>query len=379
MKTVETISRAAAPRPGGRRIVVIGLVAAAVIAAGVYMRSRPAPEAGTAEAGRTAQLVTAITIRTKTFERTAPVAGEARPVNDVRVFAPTPGVRIAAVMAEIGDQVEKDQPLARLDTAVVDAQVSESEALLKQAQVEYSRARQDYERIEPIAETGALSIEEVANRRAAMDAAAARLAAQRAAYAQISARIQGGFVRAPEAGLIIERNARVGEYADQSSLFRIVGGNRLEVAAAVSETDLLSVKTGQTAVFKTTDGQEVEAKLRVAPVAVNSSTRVGEALFDLPADAPVRAGMYLRGEVVTERFEAPAAPKTSIIYSASGPAVYTLSDGVAQLTPVRLGIESGGDVAVLSGLEVGATIAGAGGAFLIDGDAVRTVAASGAD
>ncbi|MEZ5892981.1 MAG: efflux RND transporter periplasmic adaptor subunit [Parvularculaceae bacterium] len=254
----------------GRRLLFAGIAAVGIIGViGAFMlKPKPAP---TQEENRAAdQLVTAVSVVREEFERTAPVSGEARPVHDVRVFAPAPGVRIAAVMAEIGDQVEEGQPLARLDAGVADAQEKEAEALLKQAQVEYARAKEDYERIAPIAESGALSIEEVSTKRAAMEAAAARLTAQKAALEQVSARMGGGYVRAPASGLIIERNALVGEYADQKSLFRIVGENRLEVAAAVSEGDILSLKTGQTAVFKSSDGAAVEGTLRVPPVAVDS-------------------------------------------------------------------------------------------------------------
>lgn len=354
----------------------IGAITLIGLGGPIAMRTQSPAEANQDGLSSSEQLVTVTAATVQEFLRTAPVSGEARPVHDIRVFAPATGVRIAELLVDVGDEVEEGQPLARLDMKVVDAQVKEAEALLHNAQVEYKRAAEDYARIEPIAETGALSAEEVATRRATMDAANARLSAQRAAYDQIGARIQGGFVRAPASGLIIERSARIGEYADQSALFRIVGGNRLEVAASVSEVDILTLKPGQTALFKASGGAAVEATLRIAPASVDSKTRSGEALFDLPADASIRAGMYLRGEVVTEKFDALAVMQTAITYAAGEPSVFVIKDGKAHLTPVRLGALNENRVAVLEGLREGDLVASTGGAFLQNGESVRTVEAN---
>ncbi|MBI1366819.1 MAG: efflux RND transporter periplasmic adaptor subunit [Alphaproteobacteria bacterium] len=323
------------------------------------------------------QLVTAISVTKREFEKTAPVSGEARPVHDVRVYAPATGVRIAEVMAEIGDQVKEGQPLARLDAGLVEAQIQQAEAEVRAAEIEQRRAAEDYARIGPADKDAALSTEEIATRRAAAEAAKAQLAAKKAALEQLKARVQGGYIRAPASGLVIERNARVGEMADNQSLFRIVGDDRLEVAAEVAEPDILSLKPGQDATFETSGGAFVKATLRVPPVAVDSKTRTGVALFDLPKDADIRSGMYLRGNVVIEKLTALAVPQAAISYATGSPSVFVIESGRAHLTPVTLGVRDGDFVAVMSGLKGGETIAAAGGAFLLDGDPVRTVAPDG--
>ena len=324
------------------------------------------------------QLVTAITVEPREFKKTAPVSGEARPVHDIRVFAPQTGARIAEVLAEIGDEVKEGQPLARLDAGLVEAQIDEAEAQVRTAEIEAKRAADEYARIGPDEKDAALSKEEIATRRAAAESAKAQLAARKAALEQLKARVQGGYVRAPAAGLIIERNARVGEMADSQALFRIVGDDRLEVAAAVAEPDILSLKAGQTATFTTSDDAVVEATLRVAPVAVDSRTRTGEALFDLPKDANIRSGMYLRGEVIVDQSMALGVPQAAVSYATGSPSVFVIENGVVHQRPVTIGARTGDFVAVLSGLQEGEVVAAAGGAFLLDGDSVRTVSADAA-
>jgi RND family efflux transporter MFP subunit len=355
-----------------RRVRVVGALVAAAAggAVAVAFLRPPAAPAGEAPAARE-QLVTAFAVAPREFVRTAPVSGEVRPYEDVQVFASAPGVRIAEVLADIGDEVAAGAPLARLDAGVAEAQINAARAEYEQARIEEARAAAEYARIAAIADTGALSKEEIETRRAAAAAAKARAAAQRAALAEVSARLNGGFVVAPVAGLVIARNARVGGFADQQALFRIVGGGRLEVAGAVAENDILALRAGQVAKFRTGDGAVVEAVLRRPPVAVDAESRVGEALFDLPAGAEVRTGMYLRGEVELETTRALAAPATAITYAAGAPSVFVLRDGKAHLTPVTLGPRSGDFVAIVSGLAAGEEIAAAGGAFLLDGDPVR--------
>lgn len=351
---------------------VLGLVA--LLGGGVFLISKKGHpgDTETAAAADRAPLVSTVAAGVRTFAVSAPVSGEARPRDDVRVFAPASGVRIAEVLVEIGDTVEAGAPLARLDAEIVGAQIKEAEAAVRQAASEQARAASEWARVDPVKDDPAFSKEEIGRWRAAAGAADAALAARRASLAQLRARTQDGFVRAPTGGLVIERNARVGEFADQQALFRIVGGNNLEVAAFVAEGDILALRAGQVATFKATDGAVVRAALRVAPVAVDPATRTGLALFDLPADAPVRAGMYLKGEVVIRQSEALAVPQSAVTYAADEPGVFVIDDGRASLRKVTLGPRDGEYVAIASGLKTGEVVAAAGGAFLMDGDAVRT-------
>ncbi|MEZ5892982.1 MAG: hypothetical protein R3C58_07545 [Parvularculaceae bacterium] len=85
--------------------------------------------------------------------------------------------------------------------------------------------------------------------------------------------------------------------------------------------------------------------------------------------------MYLRGEVITEKAMALGVPLTAISYATGEPSVFVIADGKARLTPVKLGMRTGDRVAVVSGLKEGDLVASAGGAFLLDGDSVRTASA----
>ncbi|MGE0046514.1 MAG: efflux RND transporter periplasmic adaptor subunit [Hyphomonadaceae bacterium] len=365
----------AAPPPGASRrlLFIIGGVILAV-AVVIYVLTHIGGVEGEDTEVDPRQAVTVIRVQQAAFSPRISLSGEARPVRDIQVYAPASGVRILELLADEGDTVRAGQPLARLDTALSNAQTRAAQASVAEADSAAIRARGEYERAEAIRESGALSAEAIEQRRAAAAAADARLAAARAQLAEVNARLQGGYVRAPIAGLVISRTAELGRPVDGQLLFRIAGGNDLEVAAQVAEADILALREGQTATFRLVDNSEVVARLRRTAASIDSRTRTGEALFQLPRNSRVRAGMYLRGEAALGERQALAVPQAAVLYDNGQPYVFVI-DGrnTARRTPVQLGYRQNDRVEVLGGLAQGARIAGAGAAFLQNGDGVRPI------
>jgi RND family efflux transporter MFP subunit len=198
--------------------------------------------------------------------------------------------------------------------------------------------------------------------------------------AEVNARLGGGYVRAPASGLVIDRTAEVGRSVDGQVLFRIAAGNDLEVAAQVAEADALALEVGQTATFTLIDGSTVDARLRRGPASIDSRTRTGEALFQLPQGTRVRAGMYLRGEAHLAERNVIAVPQSSVLYDQGDAFVYVLSptnqQGESEVTRVNVavGARDGDWVEIASGLELNQRVVGSGAAFLQNGDTVRPLA-----
>mgnify|MGYP002777307044 CR=1 FL=1 len=320
--------------------------------------------------------VSAIVAEMQTLQGSVSLSGEARPVRDIQVAAPATGVRILQILVDEGDYVREGQAMARLDTALANAQTRAAQASVAEAESAAIRARGEYERAESIRDSGALSTEAIEQRRAAAAAADARLAAAQAQLAEVNARLGGGFVRAPAAGLVIDRMAEIGRSVDGQVLFRIAAGNQLEVAAQVAEADALALQEGQIATFTLVDGTTVEARLRRLPASIDSRTRTGEALFALPADTRVRAGMFLRGQALLAPREAIAAPQSSILYDNGQAYVFVIdANNRVRRANVALGMRSGENVEIVSGLDLNQRIVGSGAAFLQDGDEVRLLEA----
>lgn len=320
------------------------------------------------------QVVTVAQLREHPFKPRVSLMGEVRPRRDIHVFAPVSGVRVLQLLKDEGDMVRAGQPLARLDALISSAQIRAAEANVAEADAAALRARDEFARAESIRDSGALSNEAIEQRRAAAVAANARLAAARAQLQEVNARLQGGYVRAPIGGLIISRSVQLGALVDGQEMFRIAGDNALEVRADISEADVLSLRRGQSAVFRLADGGTVEGRLTRAPASIDERTRVGEALFALPANTSVRAGMHLSGEIALAERQALAVEQAAVRYEGGRAYVFTVGDdNIARQTFVQIGARDGNMVEVQSGLDAGARVVGAGAAFLRDGDRVRAI------
>jgi RND family efflux transporter MFP subunit len=372
-----------APTEESRRRKVLLMLGGGILAviAVLFVMSRIGGDDAVHTPVSTAQAVSVITVQARSFSPRISLNGEARPVRDIQVAAPATGVRILEILVDEGDAVRAGQPMARLDTNLAQAQIRAAQASVAEAQSAAVRARGEYERAESIRDSGALSTEAIEARRSAAIAADARLAAARAQMQEVNARLGGGYVRAPAAGLVIDRTAEVGRNVDGQILFRIAAGNELEVAAQVAEGDALALAVGQPAVFTLVDGSTVQATLRRGPASIDSRTRTGEALFALPAGTRVRAGMFLRGEAQLPPRNVVAIPQSSILFDGGQAYVFVVQsvrrEGrdepvfVARRADISLGGRDGELVEVISGLSVNQRIVGAGAAFLQDGDEVR--------
>lgn len=371
----------AAPTVAGRRRKIVMIAGGLFLGllAGIAIVSHLGGEQVARGDVDTRQAVTVVMVEPHAFSPLIEINGQARPQRDLQVTAPASGVRILELLVDEGDEVREGQPMARLDTAVSQAQIRAAEASVAEARSAAVRARGEYERAESIRDSGALSTEAIEQRHAAAIAADARLAAAQAQLAEVNARLGGGFVRAPASGLVIDRSAQIGRNVDGQVLFRIAAGDLLEVAAEVAESDILTLKEGQPATFKLVDGTQVAGTLRRLPASIDPQTRTGEALFSLPRGTRVRAGMFLRGEAQLDRREALAIPQSSVMYESGEPYVYVIGDEDRVIkAPLTLGVRDDDWVEVVSGAPAGARVVGAGAAFLQNGDRVRPLTLEGA-
>jgi RND family efflux transporter MFP subunit len=376
--TGESVWKSAADAPDEERrrkkiLFLTGSGIGAVVAV-LFVTSRLGGEELIETPASKAQAVSVITLQTRNLEATVSLGGEARPVRDIQVAAPATGVRILEILVDEGDTVREGQVMARLDTSLATAQTRAAQAAVVEAEASAVQARSEYERADSIRDSGALSREALEQRRTAAITADARLAAARAQLSENNTRLGGGFVRAPASGLVIDRMAELGRPVDGQVLFRIAADNRLEVSAQVAEVDALSLQTNQVATFALVDGSTVQATLRRLSASIDSRTRTGEALFTLPADTRVQAGMYLRGHVELPPRNVIAAPQSSVLYDNGHAFVFVLDDtNHVRRTEVHLGSRDGDWVEVTQGLAAGHRIVGSGAAFLQDGEEVRAL------
>ena len=341
-----------------------------------------APQAAASAAPRAALTVTTARPSKRTLAQEVGANGNVAAWQEASVGADVQALRIADIKVNVGDAVKKGQVLATFDPAPVQQDEAQARASLAEAEAAAADAAGNAARARAVANSGALSQQQIAQYETAEKTAQARVAAARAVVAAQRLRVSHTEVRAPDAGVISARNATVGQVpGNGTELFRLVRRGRLEWRAEVMAEDLPRIQPGQHASIELPGppgaAPRVEGTVRQIAPTVDPKTRYAIVYVDLPAGSLARAGMFASGHFAVGESPALTVPQDAIVMRDGYAHVMLLEPGdMVRMTRVRTGRLAGDSIEVLDGLPPDATVAVRGAAFLNDGDHVRVVSDS---
>ncbi|MFK8252921.1 efflux RND transporter periplasmic adaptor subunit [Ancylobacter terrae] len=334
-----------------------------------------------------------------------PVTGTLVAREEIMVGPELDGYRIVEILAEEGDRVAKGQTLARLSRDMLDtllaqnaanaakaqAAIAQQKAALVQAEAQQVEAQASVERARTLRKTEATSQEVLDQRERAVKVAGAQVVAAResvtaaeaeaeqirANRAEIEVRLGRTEIRAPEAGLVTARSARLGAIvlsANAEPLFRIVRDGAMDLDAEVPEAILTRIAPGQpVAVTPAGYTTPVAAKVRLVGAQVDRTTRLARVAVALPEDAGLKPGAYARGVIEIARHEGVALPQSAVQFTPEGAHVLVVKDGVVATRKVATGLRGDGYVEITDGLAAGESVVARAAGFLRDGDRVNPV------
>lgn len=347
------------------------LLATAALAA-LLALSACGGESGNDHAGASLT-VTVATAEQRELPRTLLATGSVVAWQELVLGAEAAGLRVAELLVDEGDHVEQGQLLARMDDAVLQAQLRQQEAAVVEAQAAVTKTRADAERAGKLSKEGNISAQTVDSRQADRRQAEARLISAEAKRDELKARIAQARVTAPSAGFITVRKVAIGSVLTSGQeLFRMVRDGRLELDAQVAEVDLTRLQAGLKARVQHDSGIEAVGEIRAVAPAIDAKSRLGIVHIALPADAGFKPGMFARAQIETSRVPAIVVPEAAVVSREGRPQVFALADDAkVEQRQVETGIRRDGFVEVLSGLKAGERIVLAGAGYLRDGDLVR--------
>jgi HlyD family secretion protein len=187
-------------------------------------------------------------------------------------------------------------------------------------------------------------------------------------------------IKAPAAGIVSRRTARLGATASVAGepLFRIIAKGEIELEGEVTETQLLRIKEGFPATVTIGPGRVVMGRVRMVLPEVDRATRLGRVRISLPDDPALRIGTFARGSIEIARRSGVAVPLSAVVYGREGPSLQVVVDDRVRSRPIRPGLTADGFIEVLDGVEAGELVVTRAGSFLRDGDAIRPVLAASA-
>ena len=345
--------------------------------------------------------VTATQAREHQFVNRLFVSGTLVARDEAMVGAQIDGLRIVEVLAEDGDRVEKDQILARLDRSQLDALLAQNDAALARADAAIAQAGNQVDQSEAIRsqaaadllrarklEPGVIAQATLDQRVAAARSTQAQFAAAQSALAVASAdkrsreaerrelmvRIDRTDVRAPVAGLVSRRSARLGALAVGSGdpLFRIITDGAIELEADVPEDSLAQLAVGMAADVELPGPNNlVSGTVRLVSSEVDRTTRLGKVRIALAARAHI--GSFASASIVLARRTSVAVPAAAIVQTGGGDRVLLVHGGHIEQRTVTTGLTNGTETEITGGVAVGEAVVVRAAAFLRNGDAVRAL------
>jgi len=347
-------------------------------------------------------------VQEKLVNRTLGVTGTLAAAEEAEVAAETAG-RVVSTPVERGSRVGEGAALVGLAPLEAQAQALEAEANVaqlearlalvertpfdvddvpevKSAMAARDLAEADFGRIKNLLEQRVVSQAEYDLRRTQADAtrnqyATARNSAQqqyrmleasRARASLARKALADTVVRAPFAGLVVERKVSVGDFVTRGTkVATVVRVNPLRLELTVPEQSIGLIQTGQP-VRLTVDaypGRTFEGQVRfVAPaLRVDQRAMVVEAMVDND-DGALKPGMFVAAQVELAATDASFVVPTAALHGAAGVShVYVVHGDRVEQRMVTPGVLVGDLTEIVKGLKTGDTVAVGAIGTLTDG------------
>ncbi|HEX5459881.1 MAG TPA: efflux RND transporter periplasmic adaptor subunit [Steroidobacteraceae bacterium] len=352
-----------------------GIAVAVAVAAAVWMSRASAPKAIVPLATRTSiPLVSVITPGVQPVAAQVSFTGTIEARHQLPIGNSGDTGRIVAVYVQVGDRVKRGQLLAKLDDSVLAPQVAQLTAALDQARAQAALSAAEYRRGVQVGPAGGLSAQDIEKLQAASIMDAANIKVVAAQLAVMRAKLALTRIVAPVDGVVLTRNAEVGQIAGSGgpALFQLEDAGQVEMIGQVAEQDLADLKVGQAAdVYMIGYPRPFQGHIWLLGAVIDTQSRLGEVRIALSPDPGLRPGAFARSSVTLARAERPVVPETAVMSDADGSYVYVVarSDEV-QRRNVHVGSVIPAGVVITEGLTGREQIVAIDGGFLHSGEKV---------
>ncbi len=330
-----------------KKLKVIGLIV--IVIAGVVavlLNNRSKLEAKSNQRIIEAYPVTVENVQKKELKRTLEMVGTINGTNDVAVVSEAAG-RVLGTYAKVGDYKPQGSVLIQLDGEL-------KNAALKTAEVNYEKAKNDFERYQSLYDQKSITISQLEAAKLNFQSAESQLTFAKREYEDTK-------ITSPISGVVTARMVDEGDYVNKGKVVvQVVDISTMKVKLNVAEKDVFRLKTGDE-VAVTTDiypGVTFKGKIEtISDQADNAHTYPVEITLPNSKDHPLKGGMFGRVQFTSiKNNESIIIPREALIGSVRDAKVFVVKNGIANERSVVIGSTSDNMLEVLSGLKVGEQI-----------------------
>ncbi|HEY2367728.1 MAG TPA: efflux RND transporter periplasmic adaptor subunit, partial [Polyangiaceae bacterium] len=303
-------------------------------------------------------VVAKVTKRDVPVEVRAPV--DLRPLAQSDVSAKTLGY-LDAVLVDRGDVVKRGQLLALVRPSDLPDQLSTARGTLAQTQAAVQLARANLDRAQKLAPSGVISQQDLQNATTALATAEATQQSAQSQVGGLATRLGETRIESPLDGVVsvrrLDPGALVGPTSGGSAIMTVVRVDVLRVFIAIPEREISGIGIDKDAHVEldALPGKSLQGKVvRVAP-ALDPTTRTLDAEVQLKNDSgELRPGMYGIGAIVKEvHKDVAVVPASAIQISDRKHYVFVLMGDKVERREIQVGVDTGNDLEVLSGVNAG--------------------------
>ena len=264
---------------------------------------------------------------------------------------------VASVHAQLGEQVAKGQLLAVIQSPAVSDQRSE----LQTAQRRLSFAQSNYAREKQLWQERISAEQDYQGARQALQEAEIAVANASQKLSAIGAGAGGSSryeLRAPLAGMVVEKHLTVGEsVTDSTASFTVSDLRSVWAEISVAAPQLPDVRMGAPVVVRATAfDSQAEGRIAYVGALIGAQTRTAPARVALANPQGVwRPGLFVDVEVLASESPVPIAVDAKAIQRPDGKesVVFVPAEGGYKAQLVQLGASDGKTTQVLAGLQAG--------------------------
>lgn len=279
--------------------------------------------------------------------------------------------RVEKIMFEEGSGVKAGEPLFEIDAR-------SARANYEQAQASANLARQNLQRMQPLAGSGAIAATEfdqfVGNEKIAM-------ANERAA----AVALDKATVKAPFSGSVGIRRVNLGDYVQPGQdLVLVTRADQVRIEFTVPEQQAALIANGQNIQFTSelASGETFEGTIIATEPAIDAGGRQLRVLARADnSDGKLRPGGFVTlNATIAEKADALLVPEGALVPMGDQQMIMVVgADGAVQPRPVKLGLRQAGRVEIIEGLSAGETVVSAGQMKLAPGAKVQILPKPGSE
>jgi len=363
-----------------KRMMIIGAVVAAlvVVAIALMMMFRAskneAAEAAAASGKGQVPTVTVVVPGRSQVARIVTASGALAAQRDQPIGIAGEGGLVTRVLVDAGSWVGRGQTLATVDRSVQSQEAAQLAAQIQVARADAALAQNELDRAQALVARGFVSKADLDRKRAARDAAAARVRVAQAQFGATRARVGRLDIRAPTSGLILARSVEVGQVVGPGagSLFRLAAGGAMEMRAQIPQQDIAALRVGMPAsVTPIGLDRSFAGSVRLVSPVIDPQSRQGEVRIAVPYDSAIRPGGFAEARISSGTTTAPLLPQSAVLSDDQGNYVYIVNrKNEIERRAIKIGSVDDQGVTIAEGLSGQEAVVLSAGPFLNPGQKV---------